>query len=386
MTNVIKIELNNEMKGESAKALREQAYYLSPHVSNVDVEGKSITIEFFNEIQDLDDIKKSVINISDKINSSFRRTKNQVLFSINGCGKSTDDPLSFLNKNGNLKKHGPGVFTFQGNYGLVIRALDNFFRNYALSIGAEEQLYPPTVMTKNMLKNGYLKSFPHHVLFVSGVYRDIENVSLLEHQTSDGVNIDPSYLDKPDQMLAPTVCYRCFEAMSNTKFENIALFTGTAHCNRNEGFIDDDLTRLQSFLMREIVFMGTPPEVESIRQKIVSHSREVVGEWGLSAKLTTASDPFFAVDAKSKRSYQTLMNLKYELQFHLPYNDKWLSCVSFNNHQSSLVTPYNISGASDEMTSGCVGYGFDRLALAIFAQHGEDIHKWPLALREIVID
>jgi seryl-tRNA synthetase len=47
------------------------------------------------------------------------------------------------------------------------------------------------------------------------------------------------------------------------------------------------------------------------------------------------------------------------------------ACMSFNNHRDHFGTAWNLRNAAGEvMHTGCVAFGMDRLALALFATHG----------------
>jgi hypothetical protein len=54
----------------------------------------------------------------------------------------------------------------------------------------------------------------------------------------------------------------------------------------------------------------------------------------------------------------------------LPYEKKWLSVGSFNNHLDILVKKYNINIKSGKKSlySGCIGWGYERFVYAIIAQ------------------
>jgi hypothetical protein len=61
--------------------------------------------------------------------------------------------------------------------------------------------------------------------------------------------------------------------------------------------------------------------------------------------------------------------------------------MSFNDHQGSLVGPYEITAEGGRaLASGCVGYGLERLAYAILCQHGDARERWPQALRRVLGD
>lgn len=381
----LQFDLPETLSDEASKILREHIFYLDPLVETVEFAGMTGTVSLSARPASVDDLLASISSLAETTAKSFRRVREKVIFQHEGGGEHDIDPLPALIARKDVRRHAPGIFTFQGEFLRLWSGLDEFFRTYALSLGAIEQAYPPTVLAKSMMRNGYLSGFPHHALLVAGVGRTPDRVARFVDACKAVEPIDSDTLAMPEQVLAPTVCYRCFEALGGERLQSPhTIFTGTAHCNRNEGFIEDSLARLQSFMMREIIFIGTNSDVDRIRYRIIQHAQDCVREWGLTARLATASDPFFATTEQSKRGYQSLMQLKYEMQFNIPFSDRWISCMSFNNHQQTLVSAYDIVGPNAEDTgSGCVGYGLERLAFAIYSQYGTDAAKWPSALADL---
>jgi seryl-tRNA synthetase len=57
--------------------------------------------------------------------------------------------------------------------------------------------------------------------------------------------------------------------------------------------------------------------------------------------------------------------------------------MSFNYHQAHFGTTWGIDDASGQPAhTGCVAFGMDRLAVAMFATHGIDTAKWPESVRQ----
>jgi hypothetical protein len=108
-------------------------------------------------------------------------------------------------------------------------------------------------------------------------------------------------------------------------------------------------------------------------------------DWGVRCHVATASDPFFSTATQKKRAYQAIMELKYELVVNLPYSDEWIAVASFNNHERNLVSKFDIRSASEEpLASGCVAYGCERFAYALFSQFGISISEWPTELKKLL--
>jgi seryl-tRNA synthetase len=253
-------------------------------------------------------------------------------------------------------------------------------------MGAIEQDCPTTVPLGSLVDCGYLSNFPHHAMFVSHAHRNYPDIRFLGTLSlSSNVPDINQRLESPHALLSPTVCYHCFQAFNGkTLPSNELLFTATAKCHRHEFKQVVGLERLNTFTMRELVFFGSKEYVASRISTIQTLIKSLFESWGLHFRIIGANDPFFASSASNKRTFQSLFSLKQELQVRLPYKDKWLAVGSLNNHVTGLVKAFAIKPAGEsepaDLHSGCVGIGFERLALGIFAQFGLDASQWPEAL------
>ncbi|MBS0331334.1 MAG: hypothetical protein JSS35_01075 [Proteobacteria bacterium] len=145
-----------------------------------------------------------------------------------------------------------------------------------------------------------------------------------------------------------------------------------------------ELSRLQTFRMREIVFFGTSEFVVEHRDWWIEAFARMLRDWKARFRFVAATDPFFLASSAQKRAYQSMRKLKYECQLHIPHTDQWVAVASFNNHEASLTDAYGLredAGEGPSRThSGCVGFGYDRLVYALLCQFGLDSSRWPKAL------
>ena len=59
--------------------------------------------------------------------------------------------------------------------------------------------------------------------------------------------------------------------------------------------------------------------------------------------------------------------------------------MSFNYHQAHFGTTWGIQDAAGEPAhTGCVAFGMDRLAVAMFHTHGTDLAAWPANVRDML--
>jgi seryl-tRNA synthetase len=368
------------LTGEAAKTFREQIYYVDSAIEDCALADGAINLTLQTQPADAAALADKVVTLATKTVESFRRVQTKTVFEFVGQPTNDQDPFPHLTQTRQVIPSGIGTFTYQGTFLKVMRGLDEFFRRFAVSLDAVEQSYPTTVPANNLATNGYLGAFPHHALLVSAAKNDFDSLGALSGAVAAG---ETPPLSAPTQALSPTVCYHCFESLKAQQIPAAgALFSGTAHCHRNEGKNVTTLARLQTFTMRELIFFGPAPAVEKRRQQIMDHARDTVKAWGLACKLLTACDPFFVSGAQAKRAYQSAMALKYELQVTLPHLNDSISCASFNHHQGTLVKSYEITGQGGAaLQSGCVGYGFERLAYALYSQFGTAVETWPGPVR-----
>jgi seryl-tRNA synthetase len=81
-------------------------------------------------------------------------------------------------------------------------------------------------------------------------------------------------------------------------------------------------------------------------------------------------------------SSQREQALKFELLIPIESVENPTACQSFNYHQDHFGSLWGIRTAADETAhTACVGFGMERLTLALFKHHGLDIDGWPNSVR-----
>src|SRR5580698_8706196 len=124
-----------------------------------------------------------------------------------------------------------------------------------------EVLRFPPVMSRKMLEtSGYLHSFPHLLGCVSCLNGTESEIHKLV-ANSDWVN----GLTATELVLSPAACYPVYplQAAEGTLPAEGKLFDVAADCFRHEATSEPG--RLQSFRMREYVFLGTPQQAVDFR-------------------------------------------------------------------------------------------------------------------------
>jgi hypothetical protein len=120
--------------------------------------------------------------------------------------------------------------------------------------------------------------------------------------------------------------------------------------------------------MREYVAFGSKKFIKLFLQNNIKYFQNIFVKSKIKFKIVTANDAFFSQTGIKKMAYQSLNNLKFEFQFWLPNEKKWLAVGSFNNHLDVLTKKYKINFNKNNLHSGCVGWGYERFVYAIISQ------------------
>lgn len=250
--------------------------------------------------------------------------------------------------------------------------------------GTEVMRFPPVMSRGQLEKSGYLKSFPNLLGCVCGLHGTEQEIHTAVSRFEKGGDWTTS-LSPADLVLSPAACYPVYPiAASRGPLPSGGLrFDVAADCFRREP--SKHLDRLQSFRMREYVCIGTPDDVASFRERWMVKAQAIATDLGLTFKVDHASDPFFGRVGQMKAISQVQQALKFELLVPLRSEESPTACMSFNYHRDHFGTTWGIADAKGEPAhTGCVAFGMDRLAVAMFQTHGIDLAVWPASVRTLL--
>jgi seryl-tRNA synthetase len=185
-----------------------------------------------------------------------------------------------------------------------------------------------------------------------------------------------------DLVLSPAACYPVYPlAASRGPVPRGGLrFDVACDCFRREP--SRHLDRLQSFRMREYVFIGSPQDVMDFRQRWMERGQRMADELGLPHTVAPASDPFFGRTGQVMAISQLQQALKFELLIPVRSAKEPTACMSFNCHLEHFGTTWGLHDDTGAvMHTACAAFGMDRLAVAMFVTHGLDPQQWPAAVR-----
>lgn len=274
-----------------------------------------------------------------------------------------------------------GLYARTSLYEGVVEALSSLVSRQRAP-EAETLRFPPVMSRRDLQKAGYLKSFPHLlgcVCCLTGSETEIRTAV-------DSIGPDDdlgSSLSGTDLVLTPAACYPVYPiaAARGPVGPSGLLFDVACDCFRREPSLQ--LDRLQSFRMREFVRIGSPEQVGAFRETWIARAREIADQLGLSATIEQASDPFFGRGGQLTAISQIQQSLKFELLVPIRSIEDPTACMSFNYHRSHFGETWGLRDkAGATLHTGCVAFGMDRLAVALFAAHGLQTAAWPSKVQD----
>jgi seryl-tRNA synthetase len=305
------------------------------------------------------------------------------MYSANEGSSQTGDPLDHIASALFRSMDVKGVYARTALYEEIVERLASLISRHREP--ATEVLRFPPVMSRHQLeRSGYLKSFPNLLGCVCALHGTETEIRAAADRYETGDDWT-SALGPADLVLSPAACYPLYPlaAARGPIPRGGLLFDVAADCFRREP--SRLLDRLQSFRMREFVCIGAPDEITSFRERWMAHARMLAEQLALPCRIETASDPFFGRVGQVMAVAQLQQSLKFELLVPLRSAEQPTACMSFNYHRDHFGTVWGIQNAAGDVAhTGCVAFGMDRLAVALFATHGVDPARWPASVRNVL--
>ena len=261
----------------------------------------------------------------------------------------------------------------------VLERLDALILRQSTDDNVESLNFPPVIDRAIIEKTGYMDSFPNlcgSVHSFAGAERDARSISQ-RIQTGQPWG---DLLGMTDLVLNPAACYPLYPTCTGTLPENGRHVTMFQWVYRQEPSIEP--TRMRSFRVREYVRIGTPEVVVKWRDTWLERGLALLKSLELPARADVAADPFFGRGGKMLAAGQIEQKLKFEVLIPVISEENPTACCSFNYHQDKFGQAFDIRLPNGEVAhSACLGFGMERVVMALFKTHGFDTTAWPKAVR-----
>ena len=103
----------------------------------------------------------------------------------------------------------------------------------------------------------------------------------------------------------------------------------------------------------------------------------------VKVEIAVASDPFFGRGGRLLSANQIADEAKLEILSPITSEEEPTAIASFNYHADKFSRIFEIrTSKGDFAETACIGFGLERIALALLKTHGLDLESWPELVRE----
>lgn len=273
----------------------------------------------------------------------------------------------------------PGAYHRSFAFESVVRGIESFVSSSGQDARRHQLYFSPLLDQSDLAKSGFVASFPNLVGVITSFTRpEAELPELLERIETDG---EWSDLFSADGLaLCGAACQPLYPTLANTEVPGDGLlYEIQTTCFRHEP--SDDPARMQSFRQHEFVYVGSESGAVAHRDLWLQRGAELLESLGLSVEKVPANDPFFGRPGKLMGASQREKAAKFELVAEITSSNPG-AISSGNCHGGHFGKAFEISlpGGITAHTA-CIGFGLERITLALFRRHGLDIANWPSQVR-----
>lgn len=273
-----------------------------------------------------------------------------------------------------------GIYGKSGVMENVICRIDELLTDIGREMGADIMRFPPVMNRATVEQTGYMKSFPQllgSVHSFTGKHREHQQLLNAMEEGQDWSQSLPSTQD----VLIPAACYPVYPTLAGTLPEDGRLVDVCCFCFRHEP--SPDPARMQSFRQHEFIRIADAHTVEQWHGEWIKRGDAFLRSLGLEPVVAPANDPFFGPGGRLLAASQQEQQLKFELLSPINSSEHLTAISSCNYHQDHFASKFGIYTASGEIAhTSCIGFGLERIALALFRKHGLDTAEWPVEVRK----
>jgi len=276
----------------------------------------------------------------------------------------------------------PGVYGRSGAFEGVIEHFERLVTRVGSDQDAEVMRFPPILSRATYERTDHIETMPQLLGSVhSFMGKEAEHSALVRrlHAGEDWA-VD---LGRTDVVLVPAACYPLYPTATGTLPSGGRVVDLRTFVFRHEPSTDP--ARMQSFRQREYVRLGTPEQAVAHRDEWIRRGLEIHRSLGLDVRQEVANDPFFGRGGRVMKATQREQDLKYELVVPITSETKPTAITSSNCHLDHFGVAFDIRTSDGAVAhSACVGFGLERIALALFRMHGMDPGTWPSEVRSVL--
>ena len=273
----------------------------------------------------------------------------------------------------------PGVYHRGFEFERIVAGIDACVADAATHPQWRRLVLSPVQPMSNLEHSGYVTSFPNLIGIVSsfeGGEAQVPEILTTVDEGGDWTELTAA----SGLALCSAACHGVYPLLvGDDAVRDGVRCEVSAWCFRHEP--SDDPARLQTFRMHEYVYVGEPGAALAHRDEWLERGRALFESLGLEVGVVAANDPFFGRAGRLLAANQREKELKYELV--APISSAIPGAIgSANYHEDHFGAAYSLHTRDGEPAhSACIGFGLDRVAVALLLRHGVDVSRWPSSVQ-----
>jgi seryl-tRNA synthetase len=278
-----------------------------------------------------------------------------------------------------------GVYGLGVKFEEIVSALDSLISARGADLDATRVRFPPVFPFSSFQRTDFAASFPNLLgavfTFAGGDKDHAALLAQIRREEEWRHELVPS-----DLMLVSAACHPAFATFGPSVPAGGRYADVLGYCFRQEA--SDDPMRMRVFRQREFVYIGEPGQAAAHCEEWAGRGLQLLTDLGLDVSAEPANDPFFGRAGHILASGQQAGRLKTELILQPEGAGPWLAGVamaSVNSHADHFGQRYGIRLPNARPAhSACVGFGLERITLALLGIHGLDPAAWPGPVRSLL--
>jgi seryl-tRNA synthetase len=275
-----------------------------------------------------------------------------------------------------------GIYGRGESFERAIEGFDALVTRAGASLRPEVMRFPPIFNRADYEKIDHIHNFPdlmgslHTFTGDDGAHREM--LGKFERREDWSASLSAS-----QAMMTPAICYPLYPTATGTLPPGGRRVDLQGYAFRHEP--SDDPARMQIFRMHEFVRLGTPAQALEHRDSWLDQGVDIFASVGLKVDRVVANDPFFGRGGRVQKAMQREQHLKYEFVIPICSTEKPTAIGSCNYHLDHFGAAFTIRTHDGAVAhSACVGFGLERVALALFKAHGLKLESWPREVRDVL--
>ncbi len=276
----------------------------------------------------------------------------------------------------------PGVYGRGGDFEDVRERFAALVTRAAAAEAPEQLRFPPILPRSDLERIGYLNSFPHLAGSIFA-FEGTEAQAAEQYERACCHEDWSEFQGMTDLVLTPAACYPVYPAIAARgplPAGGVTVDAGGAYVFRREP--SEDPARLQMFHQREIVRLGEPRQRAGVARRLARAGARAAGRHRPRGRARPRLRPVLRPQRPHARRQPAPAGAEVRGAHadRRPRADRG-GVVQLSPGPLRLgVRPALADG--EPAHTACLGFGLERITIALLATHGFDIHAWPAEVGE----